>query len=88
MLGFPHPDYLSRKLNARQLREWEAYAKWYGIGAERTDISIANQTAWLRRAWLENDRLTPMDLTPKLGPPEQQSEADQLFNEMRDLFRP
>jgi hypothetical protein len=46
-LGVPHPDYLSRTLNAYQMAEWEAYFSLEPMGDQRADLHAAQVCHWL-----------------------------------------
>lgn len=46
-LGFPHPDFLSKVLNSRQVAEWMAYASIEPFGERNRDLSIGILTSYL-----------------------------------------
>jgi len=84
-LGFPHPDYLGRWLNHRQLREWAAFESLEPFEPERSDARSGLQTYWMRAAWLENHKGTPTDYMVRFEETED-TEAAQLMREVAELF--
>jgi len=69
-----HPDVLEQHLNRRQLCEWMAYAKLFPFGDDVEEYGRANQTFWLRSAWLK-DECEPKDFMAKWDNEPPKSEA-------------
>jgi len=85
-LGYPHPDFLFRVLNYRQLAEWAAFERISPFEPERADARQSLHTFWMRETWIEKHNAKPSDYALDLDGKPAQTEADVLFGEIADLF--
>lgn len=76
---------MSQYLNGRQWREWMVYGALFGLGADRTDISLSHQTFHMIQAWVNGDTRQPKDFAPQFSDRDSGSmnEADQIMSEIR-----
>lgn len=76
-----HPDILEQHLNRRQVLEWMSYARLFPFGDERADYRAANQTFWLRSAWLE-EAGQPVDYMPQFDNQPPKTEAQKIADKI------
>ena len=83
-LGFPHPDYLEKWLNPRQLREWLAWSEIEPFGDQLAGLLNQNSIFWLRSAWLGKDsgKFEDFRLLDD-GPTDSTTEGARLMSEIR-----
>ena len=59
------------------------YAALYGIGADRTDITMSHQTFHMVQAWVNGDKRQPKDFAPKFSDDVSTNEAEQIMADIR-----
>jgi hypothetical protein len=85
-LGYPHPDYLGRYLNRRQLDEWAAFERIEPFEPERADIRQSLDTFWVRETWLEKHTGQPKHYRVNFEGEPEKTEADILMDEVKEMF--
>lgn len=85
-LKCPHPDFLTRILNYRQIREWAAFERIEPFETERADVRQSVATWWERQSWIENHTAEPSVYQLNLKGAEDKSEAEILMDEVKELF--